>query len=305
MPALGGKVSSLRVGSVELLQAPLKPYALRTRDMDFSASDASGWDECLPSVAACTVATEFGPAIIPDHGDLWRVGWQIQASTPESITLNGACFSLPIELTRSMILAETVSGWRLSVLYTLVNRGSYPVPWAWSAHPLFATQPGDRIVLPSFVSNLRLEGSGGNLLAPDTSGCVGWPLAVLSDSDSDDLSVAKAANSGRGDKLFAGPFTRPISDGWCALERPSFGLRITVRFDVAATPWLGLWLCYGGWPDTTGPRQVCVAIEPTTASVDSLAAAPESRTLAPNETFTWPMEIEIDRIPHRYEDQSE
>ena len=75
LPHLGGKIASILVGDRELLQSPLAPYAPRTRSMSFDAGDASGWDECLPSVAACTVKTEAGTGTIPDHGDLWRVEW--------------------------------------------------------------------------------------------------------------------------------------------------------------------------------------------------------------------------------------
>ena len=92
MPALGGKIASLRVGADELLQTPLKPLAPRTRTMAFSDSDASGWDECLPSVAACTMPTEAGTAVIPDHGDLWRVPWKVLAATEDSATLRVTCF---------------------------------------------------------------------------------------------------------------------------------------------------------------------------------------------------------------------
>jgi len=78
LPDVGGKIASIRVGEKELLQAPLAPLAPRTRTMAFDAGDASGWDECLPSVAACRVRTESGIADIPDHGDLWRVEWKEQ-----------------------------------------------------------------------------------------------------------------------------------------------------------------------------------------------------------------------------------
>ena len=57
MPQLGGKIASIRIQDQELLQAPLSPPANRTRTMSFDAGDASGWDECLPSVAACSVST--------------------------------------------------------------------------------------------------------------------------------------------------------------------------------------------------------------------------------------------------------
>ena len=48
-PHLGGKIASIHLNQKELLQAPLLPPAPRTHSMPFDASDASGWDECLPS----------------------------------------------------------------------------------------------------------------------------------------------------------------------------------------------------------------------------------------------------------------
>src|SRR3954447_23548000 len=80
LPRFGGKIASIRVGSHELLQAPLAPIRTRSRTMNFDEADASGWDECLPSVAACSVKTAAGVAQIPDHGDLWRVAWERQGS---------------------------------------------------------------------------------------------------------------------------------------------------------------------------------------------------------------------------------
>lgn len=296
MPALGGKIASLRIGPHELLQAPLNPYAARSRTssqtVGFSEGDASGWDECLPSVAECFVTTEAGAVVIPDHGDLWRVPWQVLASTEDSITLRAQCFSLPLELTRSLILFETSSGWKIRMLYSLANLGDYPVPWAWTAHPLFACAEGDRIVLPSGVQTVHLEDSRGNRLGVrgDT---VAWPMAKLSDGGQDDLSRAHADNSGLADKLFTGP----MPEGWSLLERAAIGLRIKIGFDPAITPYLGLWLCYGGWPDGHALKQVCVALEPSTAPVDSLAESGDwSRWLHSGETVNWPMEVDIEHL---------
>src|ERR1035438_7014771 len=95
LPRLGGKIASIRVGDHELLQAPLAPYGPRTRTMRFEEGDASGWDECLPSVADCTVETAAGPASVPDHGDLWRVEWRQIAASATSASFRGECFSLP------------------------------------------------------------------------------------------------------------------------------------------------------------------------------------------------------------------
>ena len=307
LPHLGGKIASIRVHGRELLQAPLSAYAQRTRTMAFEASDASGWDECLPSVTGCTVETAAGPAAIPDHGDLWRVAWQemrgqgsgvrdqaaLVADTG-SATLRGGCFSLPLRLERTATLTESKMGWRLSLDYTVTNTGGDPVPWSWSAHPLFTAEAGDRIILPDSIRELLLEGCVGDRLGKAGTR-VAWPIAKLSDGSQTDLSVAQPPESAIGDKLFAGPLT--AAENWCALERPQAGVRIKVSFDPAATPYLGLWACYGGWPERPGPKQTCVALEPATAPVDSLArTGPWSRTLAAGDSFSWPMTVDLEDL---------
>jgi galactose mutarotase-like enzyme len=267
--------------------------------MAFDAGDASGWDECLPSVAAGRVETATGVAEIPDHGDLWRVEWRQQESgirdqADAGLTLVGECFSLPLELERRVELVEVGEGWRMKLHYKLTNRGSKTAPWSWAAHPLFAVEEGDRIVLPESIKRLRVEGSGRGRLGKGDD-VVAWPFARLASGRQVDLRIAEAPGSGTGDKLFAGPLDR--SENWCALERPSAGVLIRVTFDTVATPYLGLWICYGGWPERPGPKQMCVAMEPATAPVDSLAIpGPWSRALEPGDCFSWPMEVEIERI---------
>ncbi|MDE3187105.1 MAG: hypothetical protein KGM96_06205 [Acidobacteriota bacterium] len=294
LPRLGGKIASILIHHKELLQAPLAPLGPRTRTMAFEAGDAGGWDECLPSVAACAVETAAGRAQVPDHGDLWRVAWESIGSAKDSVTLRGACFSLPLVLERTTTLAETGNGWQLRQDYRLTNTGNDPVPWSWAAHPLFAAAEGDRILLPHTVGKLRVEGSAGQRLGA-TGGTVAWPVATLANGSRTDLSVAQPPASGIGDKLFTGPLAP--AENWCVLERPSAGVRIRLRFDPAATPYLGLWICYGGWPERPGPKQNCVALEPCTAPVDSLAiSGPWSRTLAPGASCAWPMLIDLEII---------
>ena len=294
LPQFGGKVASIVLHNHELLQAPLAPVAPRTRTMSFDAGDASGWDECLPSVAGCIVQTADGSAEVPDHGDLWRVAWEVVASGADSVTLRGACFSLPLVLERTSTLSETPKGWRLAQYYKLTNSGSYPAPWSWAAHSLFVAAEGDRIHLPETIHQLRLEGSGGQRLGVGGA-TVQWPIAQLATGGQSDLSIAQSPSSGIGDKLFTGKLS--AQENWCVLERPSAGVRIRVSFDAAATPYLGLWICYGGWPERPGPKQVCVAIEPSTAPVDSLAVeGPWTRTIAPGASATWPMYVDLETI---------
>ena len=93
LPKLGGKIASIRMNEHELLQAPLAPYGPRTRTMSFDAGDASGWDECLPSVAGCTVQTVNGPADVPDHGDILYASLHPSpgVSVQASVDLRSSC----------------------------------------------------------------------------------------------------------------------------------------------------------------------------------------------------------------------
>src|SRR5579871_2274880 len=209
--------------------------------MPFDAGDASGWDECLPSVAACQVRTESGSAEIPDHGDLWRVEWQPMVREAHSVTYQGECFSLPLRLERTLTLTEGETGWTLTLDYSVTNLSLEKVPWSWAAHPLFAVDAGDRIVLPESIKTLRLEGSGAGRLGKGGD-LVSWPMARMKDGSAVDLSVADSPESGVGDKLFAGPLHG--GENWCALERSAAGISIRVTFDIEATPYLGLWICY-------------------------------------------------------------
>jgi galactose mutarotase-like enzyme len=297
IPQLGGKIASIRIGAFELLQAPLAPYGPRTRTMSFDAGDASGWDECLPSVAACSIETEAGPVSVPDHGDLWRVEWLPSNENAEETitgTLRGECFSLPLTLERTFHLAETTRGCKLALNYQVTNRGSFAAPWSWAAHPLFVVEDGDRIQLPHSIQKLCVEGSRNHRLGR-RGDQVNWPIARLPVGGEDDLSRVRAETSGIGDKLFAGPLHE--NENWCLLERRKPGIAIRIGFDPSATPYLGLWLCYGGWPERPGSKQMCVALEPATAPVDSLAqTGPWSRLLQPGETASWPMAVEFETI---------
>ncbi|HEX4005447.1 MAG TPA: aldose epimerase [Acidobacteriaceae bacterium] len=291
LPELGGKIASLRwlPGDLELLQQPLAPYAPRTMTMGFEESDASGFDECLPSVAACSVPLANRVAHVPDHGDFWRLPCAY-GQDGNSIRMIATGDSLPLRFERTVSLEKST----LSVAYRLTNVGDTPLPWAWSAHPLFAVDRGDLIVLPGSAKQVTVEGSARERLGRKHAQH-SWPRTTVGGGVPIDLSVAGGIADGIGDKLFT---PAPVR-GWAAIERLSRKVRIELQFDPQKIPWLGLWLCYGGWPEGKPNRQQCVAIEPCTAPVDSLAeamAAGSARTLAPGASAEWGLRIAAARV---------
>lgn len=289
IPELGAKISSIKSLSsgAELLQAPLKPYAKRTHTMAFDEADASGFDECLPTVSGCEFKTPGGPVSVPDHGDFWRIPWTSK-QTGNEVELTASGFSLPLEFSKKIRL----EGDQLSIHYTVRNVSDSQVEFSWSAHPLFVVDAGDRVVLPESVKSVLVEGSKRLGLAGRKHS---WPEAVLDNGTTIDLSVCGAAQDDVADKLYAAS----PEDGWCALERRALKTRIEVSFDPQESPFLGLWLCYGGWPSDAVNRQYCVALEPCMAPMDSLASASAkgyTRKLGAQQKYIWSIAIRIKAI---------
>jgi galactose mutarotase-like enzyme len=292
MPGLGGKIASIQLlpGGEELLQQPLLPYAPRIPYMRFDDGDASGWDECLPSVTACEVQTPTGIASVPDHGDFWQLEWQVESHTEKALTLFADGFSLPLRFSKTLRLEDN----SLQVSYSVLNTGDHEVAYVWSAHPLFVAEPGDRIVLPLSVKEVVVEGSGDGRLGAHGDKHP-WPQTKLANGEACDLSLADPISAGVGDKLF----TVAPPEGWCALERTRLQHRVEMHFDPQESPYLGLWICYGGWPENRANRQQCVALEPCFAEGDSLSIAASegrARKVAPGGEDRWSVELRITRV---------
>ncbi len=302
LPALGGKLGSIVLGDAfagtggELLQSPLRPYAARTADLPFDQVDASGWDECLPSIGPCTVSYGEGQhANIEDHGDFWRLGFVVDETSDTLLRMHASGTSLPLDFERTIRL----DGPSVHFGYTVRNRSSAAIPYGWSVHPLLAVERFDRVHLPASVREVAVASSAdGRLGAPGSRHP--WPLTTSAlDGEALDLSVAGSSGDGVADKLI-----QPSpAEGWVALERRTLRARLTLRFDPKQAPWLGLWLCYGGWPgDAKAKKGYTVALEPCTLPSDSLAESLNQGAgaqLGPNEENHWGLQLEVSAATER------
>jgi hypothetical protein len=86
-------------------------------------------------------------------------------------------------------------------------------------------------------------------------------------------------------------YSSRLNETVCGIYREASGQMLEVSFDSQRLPYLGLWLCYGGWPsDGEEPLQYAVALEPTTAPCNTLAKAQQTNaaiSLKPGETYDW------------------
>lgn len=302
-PRKGGKITSIVVrghGSLadhpdrELLHPPIHPYNTATDTSGFELSDAGGWDECFPSVAACSLNGRN----IADHGEIWRKPW-------DTIEKNEAVLAHVNASTASLRFSRWISvdGPTMHLRYSVANTGTLGADFLWSAHPLFRVEAGDRIVLPASVDKVFVEYSSIDSLV-NAHGTCSWPTAHLAHGAHLDLSTVGPEDGATAHKLFAGP----LDVGWCGIYRTQLQLGIVMGFNPAQTPFAGLWICQGAWPSgSDGPKQYTVALEPTTAPCDALDRAMKlghAHHLLPQGEFSWPVQFEVfgSHTPIRYDE---
>ncbi len=296
LPELGGKMVSLMAGegSVEFLLQPPEPergYRRAKYGSSFEEYDTSGFDECIPTVSECTFSPQdqdgsHPPIHLPDHGELWSIPWSA-AVEGEKVILKAAGTNLPYTLEKRIRL----DGSTVIIEYELENRGSSGFDYLWSAHPLLEVEEGDNILLPIEVRELFLNWSRDDRLG--TFGFpVSWPRARTSAGLWDDLSVIKGRDLGTADKLYTGR----LESGFCGFYRRRANMSLVFRFEPEQAPYVGIWICQGGWPTSRAAKHYTVAVEPCSGRPDALDQAAKmnscQRILA-GETKHWTLSMEI------------
>lgn len=179
------------------------------------------------------------------------------------------------------------------VSYRVENIGPKAQSFLYACHPLFAVSEGDRILLPKGIRELTLDYSKGGRLGAAGS-AVTWPVT----QSGHQLDVASGPEAGTAEMFYSSRSSETV----CGICRKASRQVLEVSFDGARLPYLGLWLCYGGWPDDpTGPLQYAVALEPTTSPYNTLAKAQQAGAaiaLEAEETFDWEISFSV-REPGR------
>jgi hypothetical protein len=288
VPELGGKIGSILWRGRELLaRNPLRPA---TYDSPYADFDASGFDECLPTIGAC--AYPEGPwqgIAIPDHGEVWSIPWSYAVDgTRLRLSVYGVRFPYVFEKTIELSSPNSI---RLG--YAFKNLSASPFRFLWSAHPLLAPQPGMRIYLPA-ETRVRVDwskdGRLGELLAEHP-----WPHTHDREGQAVDLSLIGSGESGHVDKLY----TTRLSEGWCAVQDPADGFYAAMIFPVERVPFVGLSINQGGWP-VDRPAYFNLGLEPCNGYPDRLdvaIASGECAVAAPGDRLEWHLELRVGRCP--------
>jgi hypothetical protein len=164
--------------------------------------------------------------------------------------------------------------------YRVTSLVDGPENFLWSAHPLLSVSPGSRILLPSEVEEVLVEYSATGRFNPGDE--IPWK----------GLDRIRGADEGTAEKFFTGR----LRTGTCALHDAAADESIVFRFDPREVPFVGLWICQGGWPTTRAEKHFTVALEPCSGRPDALADAVERgehQVLPARGERRWWLEVEL------------
>ena len=221
----------------------------------FGGSQATGWDECFPTVLACD-GKDFGwDGALRDHGVMWGRPWHADAGLD---WLKTRFDDLKFSFSRRLAL----DGNTLIASYEATNKSEARIGYLYSQHLLLALNAGERI---SFTGIGPLSGYH---VPPFT-----WPDARF--------MPVKSMAAGEAHKLYA------RRDGQTTATVHTTGGTLGLSWENLD---LGLWLDYGGWPASAPVHQI--AIEPTSAPFDGLNDDSVS-WLSPGQTARWTITLTV------------
>lgn len=274
LPEVGGKIGQIRYRGSEMLIQPRSAYRTVPADRPWIEYDTSGMDDCFPNVDEGPYPWDpWRDMRLPQLGEWVRGTWDVAAAGASHVTLERTGTVLPYRVRK---LVECAGERTLRVTYEVVNTGAHGFRYLWSAHPLIAVGETFEVRLPG--KDLHYA------TFPDRAGACQWPWF-------EGLDVSRQwLPRGRTLKVFVSG----LSEGWCQLT--TLGRKLRFEFDLAATPFVGLWFNNYGFAGGGHEPFRCIAVEPCTSPTDVLHALPPAayRFLEAGSAAKWWFSLSVD-----------
>jgi hypothetical protein len=295
IPELGGKISSLRDGRSGrewLWRHPRMAYQRVPHGSSYvQLADTGGWDECFPSVSACTYPSPpWAGAPVQDHGELWSQPAALAISEAgDGVALHTRWQGVVLPYTFERTITATADSARLRFDYLVTNKADAPIHFIWSAHPLMAIEPGMQLLLPpeARFNCLRFVPDR----APALERGVRFPLAVQSGGGTIDLATLPEPSARAALKLWSDP----CGAGWATLRARDGEFQL--RWDAALLPQVAVWMNLGAMAFDGGAPYFNMGLEPCIGAQDSLAEAVATYhlfdILPPRASRAWWLEVEL------------
>lgn len=221
----------------------------------------------------------------PDHGELWSRPWEYNFDGKDiSFSIKGV--KANYRFGRRVRVEEN----KLILSYALSNLSNEPFSYLWSAPPLLKVHVGDRLILSRSVTRVLLDwvsdekiGKHGDI-AP-------WPFLSCTNKE---MNYAEVQDKTMAFALSC--FTEQLCEEYTGLRNKEISQSVVFEFDVRENPYVGVWLCYGGWPADTAEKHYTVALEPCNGRPDSLSEAAlrkECAEVDPGDTRKWGLTLSV------------
>jgi len=284
IPELGAKIVSITYKPTQKeWLIPSGPRKLRrvAYGSAYAQADLSGWDECFPSILACSYpeAGAYYETSIPDHGDLWSIPWKAVASLKKvQCSVNG--LALPYSFSRTVTLIDEQT---FRFHYEAYNVGEEALAVFWTAHPLFAVSEQTEMIFPEGTTEVLCVDGGkrlqtGRIYAwPDGEGELPYPINRIGSALSADSRKFYRENV--------------VEVGRCGLIERGTGEKIELLWSPEQLPYFGAWINEGALMEVP----VC-ALEPCNGYYDNLALAHKQNKLMriqAGETVQWHLDVKL------------
>jgi galactose mutarotase-like enzyme len=283
IPELGGKIASVfhKGKNFEFyFQHKEGEFSLPELYSDFAEFDASGFDDCFPSVDSCSVDINDRTVQYPDHGEIWSKSMSYEISG-DVLILRSESVILPYTYEKRVSLSDDT----LSLNYKITNNGGESFPCIWTMHGLLNCEDDMEIYLPRgtvsviSVQDSKVFGKAGAVLS--------YPEAVTREGAPYHLNKIKPVTAGKTEKFYV---NGEITTGECGVYYPSKDLHCRIIFETDKLPYLGLWITEGGFRGDYN-----LALEPSTGFYDSIDIAERNgklNMLSPGEELNLFIKIE-------------
>jgi galactose mutarotase-like enzyme len=290
IPELGGKMVRLtsKKSGTQFLKEPAIDYQQFSKldyGEEFLPPHTAGFDECFPNVSLSKYEINEKVLELPDHGELWTKPWKYQEHE-NAVTLWAHGEQLNYRFTKHIEL----EGSTIQITYELESLEEVPFEYMWSAHPLLDIAEGDQLILPEEISEVVLNWASDPNVG-DLRDRLAWP-ELLGNNSNIDFNNVQNKSFEFAVKLFSDRLT----NGKAGFYRQQTDETLLFSFDTEQVPFLGLWLCYGGWPTNRKEKEYTLALEPCNARPDSLAEAckwGDQQQISPLSIKCWEVDISV------------
>jgi len=205
---------------------------------------------------------------VPDHGELWQLGWDVVDSSPSAVHQRVASERFSYAFDRRLRVTDAT----LRCEYECVVDADVPVPMLWALHPQFDVHVGSRLTFSREFESVL-----------DTSDAT----SVREVSWLGNLEVERDVLEG-GDRMI---YLHPDEEINEATITDLSGSFLTLSWDNQFAPYFGIWMDRGRYTDGS-----VVALEPTNGFYDDLARAHGDKSIRyfePGVPTSWWVEINV------------